>query len=51
MAALGDVALVALVLLAHVDDLDGPVGQESLQLVERNGLQALVGVRAREVAG
>ena len=42
MARAGDVSLVALVGLADVEELDGVVGEQLLELVEGDGSEALV---------
>ena len=49
--ALRDVALVPFVLLADVDDLDGVVGDQPLELVQRDRLESLSGLDVDEVAG
>jgi hypothetical protein len=41
MLGAGDVALVPLVRLPHVEQVDGVVGEEALELLQRDGLELL----------
>src|SRR5205085_11819126 len=51
MPAAGDVAVVALVGLAHVEELDRARGEQALELVDRDGREPVRRVGILQVAG